>query len=104
MLRIISLNLNGIRSAWSKNVLPWAVAQKADVVCLQELKAQQGDLTSEMLAPDGMRAYYHCAEKKGYSGVGIWSRQQPDRVIEAFDGASSMPKGAISRPISAICR
>jgi exodeoxyribonuclease-3 len=92
MLRIISLNLNGIRSAWSKNVLPWAVAQKADVVCLQELKAQQGDLTSEMLAPDGMRAYYHCAEKKGYSGVGIWSVSNPIGSSRVSTGVSSMPR------------
>ncbi len=97
MLRIISLNLNGIRSAWSKNVLPWAAAQKADVICLQELKAQQGDLTPEMLAPDGMRAYYHCAEKKGYSGVGIWSRQQADRVIEGFDGGEFDAEGRYIR-------
>ena len=57
MLRIISLNLNGIRSAWSKNVLPWAIDQKADIVCLQELKAQLPDLSPEMLAPDGMHAF-----------------------------------------------
>ena len=44
MLRIISLNLNGIRSAWSKNVLPWAVAQQADVFCLQEIKCHPGDV------------------------------------------------------------
>ena len=85
MLRIISLNLNGIRSAWSKNVLSWAIDQKADIVCLQELKAQLPDLSPEMLAPDGMHAFYHCAEKKGYSGVGIWSRTKPDRVLEGFD-------------------
>jgi exodeoxyribonuclease-3 len=82
MLRIITLNLNGIRSAWTKGVLPWAEAQNADVICLQELKAQHADLTDEMLAPAGFHAYYHCAEKKGYSGVGIWSRQRPDKVIE----------------------
>ena len=80
MLRIISLNLNGIRSAWSKNLLPWMVAEQPDFVCLQELKAQLPDLTAEMLAPNGMYAHYHCAEKKGYSGVGLWSRQKPDRV------------------------
>jgi len=84
MLRIISLNLNGIRSAWSKNVLPWIVAQTPDIVCLQELKAQLPDLAPVMLAPDGMHAFYHAAEKKGYSGVGIWSRQRPDRVSEGF--------------------
>ena len=45
MLRIITLNLNGIRSAWSKGVLPWLAEQNADVVCLQELKAQASDLS-----------------------------------------------------------
>src|SRR5512137_510349 len=85
MLRIISLNLNGIRSAWSKNVLPWVVGQAPDIVCLQELKAQLPDLTPEMLAPEGLHAHYHVAEKEGYSGVGIWSRARPDRVIEGFD-------------------
>ncbi|MDP3538095.1 MAG: exodeoxyribonuclease III [Azonexus sp.] len=97
MLRIISLNLNGIRSAWSKNVLPWTVAQQPDIVCLQELKAQLPDLSAEMLAPDGMQAFYHCAEKKGYSGVGLWSRQVPDRVIEGFDGGEFDAEGRYIR-------
>ncbi|MFH1661044.1 MAG: exodeoxyribonuclease III [Rhodocyclaceae bacterium] len=97
MLRIISLNLNGIRSAWSKNVLPWAASQHADIFCLQELKAQLPDLTSEMMAPDGMHAFYHCAEKKGYSGVGIWSRQKPDRVVEGFDGGEFDTEGRYIR-------
>ena len=104
MLRIISLNLNGIRSAWSKNVLPWAIDQKADIVCLQELKAQLPDLSPEMLAPDGMHAFYHCAEKKGYSGVGIWSRTKPDRVLEGLTEGSSMRKGVIFGPTLAIFR
>jgi exodeoxyribonuclease-3 len=82
MLRIISLNLNGIRSAFIKGVLPWIAAQNADVVCLQELKAQYADLTDEMKYPAGLHAYYHCADKKGYSGVGLWCRQKPDTVIE----------------------
>lgn len=97
MLRIISLNLNGIRSAWSKNVLPWAIDQKADIVCLQELKAQLPDLSPEMRAPDGMHAFYHCAEKKGYSGVGIWSRNKPDRVLEGFDGGEFDAEGRYIR-------
>ena len=84
MLRIITLNLNGIRSAWSKGLLPWIEAQRPDIVCLQEIKAQDADLTTEMRAPDGLHAYYHCAEKKGYSGVGLWCRQKPDRVVEGF--------------------
>lgn len=83
-MRIITLNLNGIRSAWNKGLLPWMEAQQADVVCLQEIKAQQADLTAEMQAPDSLHAYYHCADKKGYSGVGLWCRKKPDRVIEGM--------------------
>jgi exodeoxyribonuclease-3 len=82
MLRIITLNLNGIRSAWNKGVLPWIQAQNADVVCLQEIKAQPADLSDEMKNPPGFHAYYHCAEKKGYSGVGLWCRKKPDALIE----------------------
>ena len=83
-MRVISLNLNGIRSAWNKGLLPWLETQQADVVCLQEIKAQTGDLTPEMLAPDGLAAYYHCAEKKGYSGVGLWCRKRPERIVEGL--------------------
>lgn len=81
MLRILSLNLNGIRSAWSKNLLPWIESQQADFVCFQELKAQAPDLSPEMSCPPGYHAHYHYAEKRGYSGVGLWSRQPPDRVV-----------------------
>ncbi len=97
MLRIISLNLNGIRSAWRKNVYPWLGEQQPDIVCLQELKAQAGDLSDEMLAPNGMHAFYHYAEKKGYSGVGIWSKVAPDRVVEGFDGAEFDAEGRYIR-------
>lgn len=84
MLRIISLNLNGIRSATSKGFLDWLPAQQADIVCLQELKAQAGDLSESMRAPAGMQGWFHHAEKKGYSGVGIYSRHTPDRVVEGL--------------------
>jgi exodeoxyribonuclease III len=97
MLRIISLNLNGIRSAWSKNLLPWVVAQAPDIVCLQELKAQLPDLAPDMLAPDGMLAFYHAAKKKGYSGVGIWSRQKPERVLEGFGNGEFDAEGRYIR-------
>ena len=97
MLRIITLNLNGIRSAWSKGVLPWAEAQQADIICLQEIKAQQADLTDEMKSPDGLHAYYHCAEKKGYSGVGLWCRKQPDAVIEGLGNAEFDAEGRYLR-------
>lgn len=84
MLRIITLNLNGIRSAWRKGFLAWASEQQADVICLQELKAQPSDLIDGMQSPPGFRAYYVCAEQRGYSGVGLWCRQPPDRVIDAL--------------------
>lgn len=84
MLRIISLNLNGIRSATSKGLFPWLEKQQADVICLQELKAQAPDMTREMLQPDGLFGYFHYAEKKGYSGVGIYSKKQPDAIIEGL--------------------
>ncbi|MCP5278897.1 MAG: exodeoxyribonuclease III [Thiobacillus sp.] len=83
-MRVISLNLNGIRSAATKGVYPWLENQHADVVCLQELKAQAPDLTLEMLNPPGLHGYFHYAEKKGYSGVGLYARRQPDRIAEGL--------------------
>jgi exodeoxyribonuclease III len=83
-MRIISINLNGIRSATNKGVFPWMLQQHADFVCVQELKAQAADITGEMLAPPGYLGYFHYAEKKGYSGVGIYSGRKPDTVIEGL--------------------
>ena len=83
-MRIVTVNLNGIRSAARKGFLDWLPKQDADVVCLQELKAQVGDMTKHMLNPEGFYGYFHYAEKKGYSGVGIYSRHQPDQIIEGL--------------------
>lgn len=80
-MRIITLNLNGIRSACNKGFLPWLAGTGADIVCLQELKAQAADMQPEMLQPPGYHGYFHYAEKKGYSGVGIYSKQPADKVI-----------------------
>jgi exodeoxyribonuclease-3 len=84
MLRIISLNLNGVRSATTKGFLDWLPAQDADIVCVQELKAQAADMSEAMRAPGTYSGWFHHAEKKGYSGVGIYSRHTPDRVIEGL--------------------
>jgi exodeoxyribonuclease-3 len=73
MKRIISLNLNGIRSAAKKGCFHWLAKQQADVLCVQELKAQAADMTEEFLAPAGLTGYFHYAEKKGYSGAGVYS-------------------------------
>jgi exodeoxyribonuclease-3 len=83
-MRVISINLNGIRSAASKGFYSWVLRQGADLVCLQELKAQAADMTGEMLGPSGYLGHFHYAEKKGYSGVGIYSRRKPDAVIEGL--------------------
>lgn len=84
MLRIISANLNGIRSAVKKGFLPWVIKQKADFICMQELKAQQDDLEHAILNPDGLHGFFHHAEKKGYSGCGIYTPHQPDKVLYGY--------------------
>ena len=73
MLRIISANLNGIRSAAKKGFMEWLNHQSADFICVQELKAQEVDLAPEILSPPGLNAYFHYAKKKGYSGSGIFT-------------------------------
>ncbi|OGT64195.1 MAG: exodeoxyribonuclease III [Gammaproteobacteria bacterium RIFCSPHIGHO2_12_FULL_45_9] len=78
-MRVITLNLNGIRSAAKKGFFTWVEQQQADVICVQELRAQQPQLEPFQL--DGYHAYFHCAEKKGYSGVGIYTRHLPTSTV-----------------------
>lgn len=87
-MKIISLNLNGIRSATNKGVQKWLQTQNADIVCMQEIKAQKVDMTPEMLNPLGYYGYFHYAEKKGYSGVGIYTKTKPDGVVEGLGGSN----------------
>jgi exodeoxyribonuclease III len=84
MPKIISANLNGIRSAHKKGFFTWMAAQTADFICVQELKAQFEDMTEEFLAPGGYHGHFHYAEKKGYSGTGVYSKVKPDRVVTGF--------------------
>ena len=97
MLRIVSLNLNGIRSAAKKGVFDWLAASNADVVCLQELKAQMPDLSEQMRAPDGYCGYFHCAEKKGYSGVGIYAQPEPTKISVGIKNAEFDAEGRYLR-------
>ncbi len=80
-MRVITANVNGIRSAARKGFFQWLSAQAPDVVCVQELKAQDKDLGDPNLHLPGYHFYYHCAEKKGYSGVGIYTKHKPDEVV-----------------------
>jgi exodeoxyribonuclease-3 len=79
-MRIISANLNGIRSAATKGFFEWMVKQSVDVVCIQETKAQEHQLEADKHYPDGYHAYFCDAEKKGYSGVAIYSKIEPDKI------------------------
>lgn len=83
-MRIISANLNGVRSAASKGFFDWMAQQNADVIAVQELKAQHADIAAALQNPFGFHCYFHCAEKKGYSGVGLYCRREPDAVIEGL--------------------
>ncbi len=97
MLRIITLNLNGIRSAAQKGFFKWLARRRADIVCVQELKAQAADMTPEMLAPGAFRGFFHYAGKKGYSGVGLYSRHAPARVMEGIGIADIDSEGRYLR-------
>ena len=87
-MRIISFNANGIRSAANKGFMSWFAAQNADILCIQETKAQIDQLGDPQFRPEGYHCHYRDAiTKKGYSGVAIWSRQQPDEVISSLGWA-----------------
>ena len=94
MFRIITFNANGIRSASRKGFLTWLRTMSPDVLCMQELKAQESDLTDDLRTPLGFHGYFHCAQKKGYSGCGLWSRVNPFAVLRrllAGYGAGGRP-------------
>ena len=80
MFRIITLNVNGIRAAARKGFFDWLPYQAADVICLQETRAQPEQRSADVFFPEGYNAYHCAAERKGYSGVAIYSRHEPDRV------------------------
>ena len=80
-MKIVSYNLNGIRSAMSKGLVEWLATENPDVFCIQESKAQPDQIDTEAFAALGYHAYLHSAEKKGYSGVGIFSKHEPDLIV-----------------------
>ncbi|HTP62404.1 MAG TPA: exodeoxyribonuclease III [Burkholderiales bacterium] len=84
VLRVVTLNVNGIRSAAKKGLFRWLAAQKADVVCLQEIKAQEADLEGGAFSIKGCKRHLYSAEKKGYSGVALYSRAAPKSVVKGF--------------------
>jgi exodeoxyribonuclease-3 len=83
-MRCFSWNVNGIRAVQRKEQLPWDVVEAPDVIALQETKARRDQLDDDCAEPDGWHSYWHSAEKPGYSGVAIYSRDQPDEIIEGL--------------------
>ncbi|MEL6848899.1 MAG: exodeoxyribonuclease III [Bacteroidota bacterium] len=88
--KIISYNVNGIRAAQKKGFLDWLQAYQPDVLCLQESKAQPDQLDEKVLKPDGYHTFWYSAEKKGYSGVALFTKEEPQHVeygmgVERFD-------------------
>ena len=84
MFKLTSLNLNGIRSAASKGVEAWLAKAKPDCICVQEVKAQAADVQGRHDTLAGLKGHFHFAQKKGYSGVGAFSRHEPSDVIVGF--------------------
>jgi len=83
-VKVITLNCNGIRSAARKGFYEWMRAQDADIVCLQETKAQEHQLPLEAAAVSHYTAVFLDAERRGYSGVAIYARREPDSVIRGL--------------------
>lgn len=79
-LVISSVNVNGIRSATSKGLADWIVEKDHDIVCFQELKAMEEDIPSEIRTLGPYHQYFHPAQKKGYSGVGVMTKREPISV------------------------
>ncbi|MCH9828296.1 MAG: exodeoxyribonuclease III [Gammaproteobacteria bacterium] len=93
-MRVISLNANGIRSAARKGLFDWLPEQQADILCLQEIKAQMSDLEGDRtFSPDGWHAHFNHAQKKGYAGTAIFSRREPDAVIDRLGVAEFDDEG-----------
>lgn len=96
-MKIISYNVNGIRAAIKKGFIDWLNTNPADIICLQELKANEADIDREAIENAGYRGYFFSAQKKGYSGVGILSRLLPDNVQNGHGNEQSDFEGRVLR-------
>ncbi len=93
MFKLTSLNLNGIRSAARKGVEAWLEKANPDCICVQEIKAQAPDIAGNFDTLAGLHGHFHYAEKKGYSGVGVYTKHEPSEVIVGFDGGEFDAEG-----------
>src|SRR3954471_9696068 len=81
IMRIISYNVNGIRAALNKGLSDWLKTDPADVVCIQETKAQKENVNHELITALGYNDYWYSAQKKGYSGVAVFTKTKPDNIV-----------------------
>ena len=84
MFKLTSLNLNGIRSAATKGVEAWVAKTAPDCICVQEVKAQAADIAGRFESLAGLTGHFHFAQKKGYSGVGLYTKHAPSDVIVGY--------------------
>lgn len=96
-MKIITLNANGIRSARRKGFYQWMQKQDADVVCIQEIKAQIDQLDKRILSPPGYFGFFNAARKKGYSGVALYTRRKPDRIVQKLGWKQADMEGRFLR-------
>ena len=83
-MRILSWNVNGIRAAYKKGLLDWFKKEDPDILCIQETKAHPEQLTDDLRNVDGYESYFSSGERKGYSGVAIYTKQKPKKVEHGF--------------------
>ncbi len=93
-MKMLSWNVNGVRSALKKGLLDWMAASKADVICLQETKAHPGDV-QHVTWPKGYTAHWNSAEKKGYSGTVVFTRETPLNVTDGIGAAEHDQEGRV---------
>ncbi len=96
-MRVISYNVNGIRAAINRGFLTWLEAAAPDVLCLQEVKALPEQVPVLDFQALGYELYWHPAEKKGYSGVAIFSKQTPDNVVVGMGHPTYDREGRVIR-------
>jgi exodeoxyribonuclease III len=96
-MRIITYNVNGIRAAIKRGFIDWLKTDPADIVCIQEVKAHEADIDRVAIESAGYRPYFFLAQKKGYSGVGILSKIQPDNVEYGHSNEQSDFEGRVLR-------
>jgi exodeoxyribonuclease-3 len=83
-MRVITVNVCGIRSAAAKGLFRWLARQRADFICLQETKAQEHQLAEHDVQLPGYHAFFHDAQRKGYAGVALYTRHKPQRLLKGF--------------------